>query len=489
MPHSRLRLRPLSTLVCALPLLAQAPEAGLAERLYLSGDRAYARQAYKEALDTWEQLLQSQPKSPFVPRILLRLAHHAVDVEHKPDAAMPRLERIRDEFIKSPEAPDALLLRGTLLAQQARRPAELKDATAEFHRVLDIFPEAPACAEARLRLGRALRDQGLWSRALLQFVDVVRLHTGSPWAQPAALEAAQAMDRLGDLPGSLRMYQHLVEAAPQSPEAAEATWRMALVVKARLVKPPYVLEGPWPAGRVKWLKTPTLVALAPDGDLLIYQNDLDRTFRLHEGTLTPQGPVAPGTRALLTTPAGAVWMLGKTGLIREDSSANPSLGPLSGVVGAALDRWGNLWVADGKAPTLSVFTAAGESRTVPSPTPSALVSLGPDTFVVASDVDRKLLFLDTEGQPRLVVPYGKDLPAAFRSVVALASDGAGQVAALVDGGDFGEGVILLGPDGTLLRQVTFKSLGLSGRFTALALDRSGGLILCDRRNDVLIRLN
>jgi hypothetical protein len=117
------------------------------------------------------------------------------------------------------------------------------------------------------------------------------------------------------------------------------------------------------------------------------------------------------------------------------------------------------------------------------------VPLSTGGLVIAADADRKLLFLDGEGQPRVIVPYGKDLPAAFRTVTALATDGAGQVAALVDGGDFGEGVVILGPDGALLRQATFKALGISGRITSLAMDRGGGVILCDRRNDVLFRLN
>jgi hypothetical protein len=240
---------------------------------------------------------------------------------------------------------------------------------------------------------------------------------------------------------------------------------------------------------VKWLKTPILLATAPDGDLLIFQNDLDRTFRLHGSELTPQGPVAPGTRALLAAPAGAVWMLSKNGLIREDTTAAQPLDNLGAISGAALDRWGNLWVADAKTPALTMFTIGGGSRTVASPTASALAPLPTGGVVIAADADRKLLFLDPDGQPRVVVPYGKDLPAPFRSVTALASDGAGQVAALVDGGDFGEGVVIFGPDGAVLRQATFKALGVSGRITSLGFDRSGGLILCDRRNDLLIRLN
>lgn len=480
-----------AALLCALPVMAQtqAQDGDLAGRLYRSGERAYASKAYKEALDAWNQLVQTSPRSEFAPLALLRLARHHVEIERKPEAAMPYLDRLRSEYLKSPEAAEGLLLRGLLLTKQARRPAELKDAMADFNRLLDLFPDAPACGEARLHLGRAWRDQGQWGRALQQFIDTFRLHPGSPAAPQAMLEAAETFDLLGDLPGCLRMLQRLRTEAPQSPEAQEAIWRMAVRVKHRLQKPPLRNEGPWPAGRVKWLKTPTLLAMAPDGDLLIFQHDLDRTFRLHGSDLTPQGPSAPGTRALLAAPAGAVWMLSKSGLIREDTAAAQPLGPLGAMSGAALDRWGNLWVADAKTPALTLFPPEGGSRTVASPTANALAPLATGGVVIAADADRKLLFLDLDGQPRIVVPYGKDLPAPFRSVTALASDGAGQVAALVDGGDFGEGVVILGPDGAVLRQATFKALAITGRITSLAFDRSGGLLLCDRRNDLLIRLN
>jgi TolA-binding protein len=469
--------------------MAQAQDGDLAERLYRSGERAYAAKAHKEALDTWGQLLQTSPQSEFAPLALLRLARHQIEVERKPEAAMPYLDRLRSEYIKSPEAAEGMLLRGLLLTKQARRPAELKDAMADFNRILDLFPDAPACGEARLHLGRAWRDQGQWGRALQQLIDSFRLHPGSPAAPRAMLEAAETLDLMGDLPGCLRMLQRLRTEAPQSPEATEAVWRMAVRVKHRLQKPPLRNEGPWPAGRTKWLKTPTLLALASDGDLLLFQNDLDRAFRLHGSDLTPQGPTAPGTRALVATPVGAVWLLSKNGLLREDPSVAQPLGALGAISGAALDRWGNLWVADTKTPALTLFSQEGSARTVASPTANALAPLPTGGVVIAADADRKLLFLDAEGQPRIVVPYGKDLPAPFRMVTALATDGAGQVAALVDGGDFGEGVVIFGPDGAVLRQATFKGLGISGRITSLALDRSGALILCDRRNDLLIRLN
>jgi TolA-binding protein len=484
-------LRPPAALLCVLPVLAQTqpPDGDLAERLYRSGERAYATKAYKEALDTWGQLLQTNPRSEFAPVVLLRLARHQVEIERKPDAAMPYLDRLRNDYIKSPEAAEGLLLRGVLLKRQARRPAELKDAMAEFNRVIDLFPNDPACAEACLHLGEAWRDQGQWGRALQQFIDAFRLHSGSAVAPRAMLEAAETLDLMDDLPGCLRMLQRLRTESPGAPEAQEAAWRMAVRVKQRLQKPPLRNEGPWPAGRTKWLKTPTLLSFAPDGDLLIFQKDLDHAFRMHGGELLQQGPPAPGALVLLTDPAGAVWMVSKNGLVREDTAALQPLGTLGAISGASLDHWGDLWVADTRTPAITVFTREGESRTLASPMVNALAPLPTGGVVIASDADHKLLYLDAEGQPRISVPYGKDLPTPFRKVIALASDGAGHVAALVDGADFGQGVVIFGPDGALLRQATFKALGINGNITSLVLDRSGGVILCDRRNDLLIRLN
>ena len=140
-----------------------------------------------------------------------------MEVEQKPEAAMPYLDRLRTDYIKAPEAAEGLLLRGVLLARQARRPADLKDAMAEFNRVLDYFPDAPACAEARLQLGRAWRDQGQPARALQLFIDAFRLREETPTAAPAMLEAAKTLDVLGDLPGCLRLLQRCLLYTSPSP--------------------------------------------------------------------------------------------------------------------------------------------------------------------------------------------------------------------------------------------------------------------------------
>lgn len=478
-------MRPLP-LMLTLAVALGAQEGDLAERLFRSGERAYAAKSFQEAFETWSQLLQSSPKSPYAAEALLRMARHRLDAEARPEEALPLLERIKTEHIKTPFAAEAMLLRGMILASRSHKPQELKEAIAEFNRVLDLFPDHRAVLDAHLQLGRAAKLQNQWGRALQHFLEVVRLDPTSAIAPQAQLQAAETLDLLGDLPGCLRMLQGIRNQFPQSPEAAEAEWRITVRVKHRLQKPPFKSEGPWPQGKQKWLKTPTLLAVSATGGLIVYQDGPDQAVLLKGADLSPVGPSGKSAKALVNAPGGQLWVVGKGGLSRSDGSTR-LLGSLGSPTGAFLDPWGTLWVGDSRATSLGLFAADGTERTLPSPSAVGLVPMPNGGAVLASDTNRSLLFLDSAGQPKQTVPYGKDLPASFRYVVALCSDPLGHVAAIVDG-DF-EGVAIWGPDGTLLRSATFKALGINGRFRALALDRQGGLILADRTNDLLIRLN
>ena len=480
-------LGPISVaLVISLPLMAQ--DADIAERLFRSGERAYATRAYLEAQETWNQLLQASPKSPFAAEALLCLARHQVEVEKKPEAALPFLDRIKTDHLKTPFAAEAMLLRGTILASRSHKPQELKEAIAEFNRVLDLFPDHPAVQSAHYQLGLAFRLQGQWGRALKSFTEAMRLDPVSPIAPVAQLQAAEVLDTMGDLHGCLRLLQGIRNDFPQSPAAIEAEWRIGVRVKFRIQKPPLKSEGPWPKGKQKWLKTPTLLGTGPSGELFIYQDDLDQAFLLKDDTPVPMGALAKSAKALLVTPSGQPWLLtAKLGMVKEGGTSIP-LGTFTAPTGAFLDGWGTLWVCDSKLGSLNLIAPDGAIRGIPSPSGVGIAPLPSGGAVLASDSNRALLFLDSAGQPRLTVPYGKDLPAPFKYILDLCSDPLGHVAAIVEGGDF-DGVVVWGPDGAVLRSATFKTLGIAGKFRAIAIDRQGGLILADRSNDLLIRLN
>jgi len=469
-----------------LTLALGAQDVDLAERLFRSGERAYAAKSHVEALDTWNQLIQQVPSSPFAAQALLRIARHHLETERKPEAALPWLDRIKAEHMNTPWAAEALLMRGRILADRATQRSALQEAVAEFHRLVDLFPDHPTVAEACFHLGRSAQRQEQWARALYHYTEVLRRDPSAPIARQAWLQMGECLDAMGDPEGCLRVLQGLRNAHPGSPEAEEAGWRIGLRVKHRWLRPPFRSTGPWPAGRQKWLKTPTLLAMGPEGDLFIHQNDLDRTFRWTGSELLPVGPSAKDARAIVPESQSVCRIVTRAGVLRSETEIWPLPEGANSPVGACRDGWGQLWVADGKASVLTVFGPDGKARSLPSPVASALASVPSGGVVLASDANRSLLLLNGEGQTRFTVPYGQGLPKPFTSVLALATDPTGHVAALVDGAF--EGVVLWGPDGKLLRFASLEGLGLKGRFRALALDRQGGVILADRSNDVLIRL-
>ena len=132
--------------------------------------------------------------------------------------------------------------------------------------------------------------QGQWGRALQNFVEAMRLDPASPVVPQAQFQAAEVLDIVGDLPGCLKLLQGIRNRYPQAPEATEAAWRMAVRTKLRIQKPPLKSLGPWPQGKQKWLKTPTLLAMDAEGRLIVYQDDLDQAFLLKGTELVPVEP-------------------------------------------------------------------------------------------------------------------------------------------------------------------------------------------------------
>ncbi|MBL0313981.1 MAG: tetratricopeptide repeat protein [Holophagaceae bacterium] len=469
----------------ACVLLAQ--DADISEKLYQSGERAFHAHSYPEAFETWNQLLQAAPRSSFAAQALIRMARYHIEVEKKPDSALPFLERLKTEHIKSPIAAEAMLLRGEILAQRAKKPTDMKEAIAEFNRVVDLYTDNPAVAGAHYQLGLAFQGQSNWGRALQSFLEAYRLDPLSTFAPKALLQAAEVLDIRGDLQGCLRLLERLRERSPNTPEAKDAAWRIAVRVKWRMQKTPLKSEGLWPAGKAaKWVNTPTLLTPGPDGDLYIYEDGLDRASVLHKNQSAPVGGLVKGAKAMMVAPNGLPWFLTKQGLVKEDGVPAALAG--NAPTGGVLDHWGTVWVGDKKIPALTLIDLDGQSKALPSPTTNALAPLPNGGVAQASDANRDVKFLDANGQPQVWIPYGKGLSGVFRYVLALGSDALGHVAAIVDGGEF-EGVVLWGPDGSVLRQATWRQLGISGKFVAIAFDRSGGLILADRSNDLLLRLN
>jgi len=367
---------------------------------------------------------------------------------------------------------------------EARRPQDLVEAEAEFRKVMEAEP-----LEVRgpLGLARLMARQGRPAEALTQVFAALSLDPVGSRGQEALLLGATLLDRTGDLNGALTCLQRVRDLWPESPAAATARRRMEVLARHRVLKPALAALGLYPEGRKDWLKTPTLLGVSPAGSLYLYQDDLDQAYRLEGTTLVPVGAPVKGAKAMGFTADGRLILLSpRLGLAMEGQAALLPLSGLGAPSGVAPDGWGGCWVADSRGGALLHVAVDGAQTRLPSPSMVALTVLPGGGLVGASDANRTLLFMDGLGQPRMTVPYGRDLPAGFQQVLALASDGEGHVAALVDG-DF-EGLVVWGPQGQVLRHATLKALGISGRFRALAMDDQGYLYLADRSGDQIHRL-
>ncbi len=250
------------------------------------------------------------------------------------------------------------------------------------------------------------------------------------------------------------MLQSLRNRFPDTDESREAEWRIKVRVKQRHPETRPALPGPLARRAAE---------VAQDADPSGHR---PRGRALHLPGRPGPGRPPEGRPARRRGPAGE----GRQGHgghpFRPDLAGHPGrpgqgrrAGPRA-VPGSLRRRPGRLGQplgGDAKAQAIEVIPPEGPARQVPLAGAAALAPLPTGGVVAASDASRNLVFLDAQGLVRNTVPYGRDLPAPFKYVVALASDPLGHVAALVDG-DF-EGVALWGPDGALLRSATYKSPG------------------------------
>lgn len=378
--------------------------------------------------------------------------------------------------------PPATLERAEALAQGARTVQDLVAAETEYLRIME---GGGLDSRALLGLGRILMRRGQPGAALVACTEVIGLDPHGPEGAQALLLGATALDRTGDGPGALAFLQRAAEGFPDTAEGLEARRRLDILARHRLVRPPLASLGRHPEGRGDWLKTPTALTLDASGRLALYQDGLNQAFRLEGTDLVPVGPSLKDVRALAFSTEGRLGLLApKIGLWLEGSATSVPLAGQPG--GLASDGWHGFWVSDAKAGGLMHVGPEGAPRTLPAPAFAWLAPLPGGGVVGACEATRTLHYVDAAGQSRLTIPYGKELPAPFRQILALASDPEGHVAALVDG-DY-EGVVIWGPQGQVLRHATFKGLGISGRFRALVFDREGCLLLADRSGDQLFRL-
>jgi len=307
-------MRRLPLVLIAVPAL-YAQDADLPERLFRSGERAYATHAYAEALDTWNQLIQQAPTSPFAAHALMNLARHQMEVAKQPDAALALLERIKTEHLKSPWAAEAMLLRGRILASRSHAAGAQGGRGRIQTGWWNLFPDHPCVQQARFELGQGFRLLGQWAGRCRATWKPCGWIPPPPWPGRPSCRRPKPWTSWATPPAVCACCRRCATGSPRPRKARKPCGGSRCGSSSGCRNPPC---APWASGpkAAEVAQDPTLLATGPAGELYLFQDDLDQASLLKDGQLTPAGPPVKSARAMVASGA-QVWLVTRQGVTRE----------------------------------------------------------------------------------------------------------------------------------------------------------------------------
>ncbi len=249
-----------------------------AERLLAEAERLEKAQNYPAARDEYALLVQQFPTDRLAPRALL--ATIRLDRARGDEASARRaIERLLNDFARSPEAASAFLIQGEAQAQAAQTPAALEEARATLRRIpllygRERFKSLEARTQAWLRAGEISLLLGDFAAAERDFLAVIEDEKVRSIGQ-AQLSLATVWLARGDWKSAAELLQQVQSAPPDAATDAdrEQARRRLSLIRRRLLGP-QVGSGHWqrtdrfqPVGLS--LKAPTGIAAADNNDLVI----------------------------------------------------------------------------------------------------------------------------------------------------------------------------------------------------------------------------
>jgi outer membrane assembly lipoprotein YfiO len=201
--------------------LSKQTNLGAAELLAI-GEKKAEQKKYSDAAEAFQLLIERYPTSPLAARAQFGLAQNRML-----DGSDVEAEVAFDDFLRlypgDARVPDALFLKGELLARQVLSPerdqTKTREAVKAYLRFLEKEPSSPRAAEAT----RKIRD--LRSRLARHEVAVVSNYMARKLYESAAARARRALAEFPDVPETPALMTLLAEALEKEglkDDAAEA---------------------------------------------------------------------------------------------------------------------------------------------------------------------------------------------------------------------------------------------------------------------------
>lgn len=406
---------------CALGLLvvlgsslaAQSSDEEVARRQLESG-RSFLRQGnYVEALKDFRAVAETHATSSVADDALLEIARYYFEVAEDYAAAAAAVDDILKKYATSNSAPDAYVIAGQLALAKSHQPADLEAATANFDRVIRLFPESGAVPKALELLGEASAFGGKYDDALGYFGRVESEYSTTSAAADAYVAESRVLVARADPTAAMEELQEVRNRWPASPQAATALARTTvlyrLYVRARGGAPAYALAsdsvGP---GKIENFVG---LALTPKGALYLgTESGVSAVFPAD----APKPPAVIRPRALVIDAAGSLTVLEQAMLhpATGDPFSLPVLRPngvteaLNKISTAAQLSNGDWVVGDENEKSLQRYSRVGKYLNIFSTSRLSRVATDGLDDIAGLDRDQKAItLLDASGKPTGHIPY------------------------------------------------------------------------------------
>lgn len=335
-----------------------APSAGAqdpaAERLFREAQRLYKAGDGQAALTEYSLLLQQFSTDPLAPQAALAIIE-LQDALGDEQAVERSIDRLLDDYARSPEAARAFLIRGQRLRRAATSTTELEQARATLRRIpllygRERYPELDARRAARIASGEISLLLGDTVQAETDFLAVIENESPNR-LQGLARRRLAAAWLLRDAPTSAAELLQSVVASSQSTanDRDRQQARRLLSLLHRRWLNPLAGRGHWqhsesirPTGLE--LRQPIGIAAAKDDELIVVDHGVPVVALLDDtGKVLATRPLEdvgrPGWTAdgrPYVTPSSGVWLAFSGERVDFTDPRSDKGGPLKGV--AAVER-------------------------------------------------------------------------------------------------------------------------------------------------------
>ncbi len=211
---ARQKLKDMMSLLSSTSSFAGASEMGIADSLF-------NQRKYEYAYEIYSKFAKNNPQSPELPRVLYHEGLSLYQMRYYTQA-VDTWNQLAAQFPKSPEARKGSFLAADTLFRAQKYPEAIKI----YQRILHDYIDSKRLALARLRIAQSYFNEQEDVKAVQETENLIR---GFPNAQES-LDSLDMLDSIFDRTKGINyktVLDSIIASAPDSPVAAEATYRLA----------------------------------------------------------------------------------------------------------------------------------------------------------------------------------------------------------------------------------------------------------------------